>query len=405
MKLPQNKLLRDNFILFFGSMFAAGLNYLFYPLIGRFLEPAQFGEVQVLMALAAQATLVFGLAKIILIGGVVNSKDDHEAARLLKFVEKILLEISIIVCVLALLAAPLLAHKFKFGSVVPLLIIIPTILATGLRTSRDGYARAKGHFGYSSVQEIAGALIKVILGTLLVSLGLGTIGAILGVTVATFIATSILVYLTIRLGARVDLSDLFKFKELRSLAQKGVMNKDRATTVAVAGTGLVLAVLSSIDTIFSKLSLTPEQAGLYSGISIVANTVFFVSGSVSGVLLASIKIANSFHHNLKMFVYSCSLTLLLSASVASVWASRPKSIVTLLLGQRYVEYAGLLPKVAFAMMFMALTGLIITYHIALRHKRIIGVGGLVLAVIVGSLASGNNLPAALYYLPRYKWGQ
>src|SRR5262249_32510346 len=47
--------LRHNAVYFAGSLLVAFLNYLYYPVLGRLLQPADFGEVQAVISLFLQA--------------------------------------------------------------------------------------------------------------------------------------------------------------------------------------------------------------------------------------------------------------------------------------------------------------------------------------------------------------
>jgi O-antigen/teichoic acid export membrane protein len=50
-QLRSSDFLRQNAILFVGSLAVSVLNYAYYPVLGRLLKVEEFGEVQVLISL------------------------------------------------------------------------------------------------------------------------------------------------------------------------------------------------------------------------------------------------------------------------------------------------------------------------------------------------------------------
>lgn len=379
-----NRLIKDNSVMFAGTMAAAGLNYLFYPVLGRFLSPAQFGEVQVLATLVVQSALVFGLARIAIMSEVANAADDAASRKLLHFSERLLLQLALVMTVIALVTVPFVADLFKYESMVPLYLLVPTLALNALRSTRNGYARAKRRFGIAAVTDISASFIKLVLATFLAAIGLGTIGATVGLLGAYIASAMVMVIITARWGLHFNLRGIWTFDALRSLFKKDGVTKKGAITLSISAAAIMVTLLSSIDTIFSKASLEPEQAGLYAGISVISNIIFFATGSIAGVLLTSVKLAQPRAGNIRTYRYSALLMGGIAAGVAVVFCFFPGFIVHLLLGVRYITASHLLPTLTIAMLAMAGTNLIISYHIAMRDKYI-----LLLAIVTGSIICGS----------------
>lgn len=64
--------LRHNAIYMVGSLSVAALNYLFYPVLGRMLSPADFGEVQALTSLFTQAAIFLTILTYVTVHVTVN---------------------------------------------------------------------------------------------------------------------------------------------------------------------------------------------------------------------------------------------------------------------------------------------------------------------------------------------
>lgn len=387
--------MRDNAVAFIGALVAAGLNYLFYPILGRFLSTTQFGEVQVLATLTVQAGLIFGLARIAVIGEVLQAKTKAATTQIVQFAERLLLQLSIVLTLLAIAAAPLLAHFLQLRSMVPLFIIMPSLACNALTASRDSYLRAQGKFGFSAVSQIVTAFTKLCIATLLAAFGLGTAGALLGLTAAYGIAALLIIVITARMGLKTSLKRMLSFDALVSVFKKGNVGKKGVRTLGVSAASLVVVVLSSIDTVTAKLVLQPAVAGLYTGISVVGNISLFATGSIAGVLLASTSRAKPYAQNIHKYKMSALFTLGIGGSIVLASVLLPQFIVRVMLGVTYTPLAHLLPTLAVAMLAMAGVNLIVSYHIAMRDTAVIAVAAAVALLVIGALVLQHDTPTQI----------
>lgn len=192
--IKHNQLLRNNIVFFIGSVTVATINYLFYPVLGRFLSPTQFGEVQVLANLSLQVMIVFSIAKTVIITEVSNQPDGKLAQKFLANTEALLVRVAIAITIISVLLSPFIKSTLQYNSYAPILLILGFTVINVLRITRDGYIRGIGKFGVSSVGEVIAASTKLISALLLVWLGMGTFGATLGLCLA---GTASLLYLLI----------------------------------------------------------------------------------------------------------------------------------------------------------------------------------------------------------------
>lgn len=92
--------LKNYAIYFTGSMLVAFLNYLYYPVIGRLLDPSDFGELQVFISLLAQVSVVFALFSIPVVSVTVNHADETERNIIIQKIKKITFSITAFVFIL-----------------------------------------------------------------------------------------------------------------------------------------------------------------------------------------------------------------------------------------------------------------------------------------------------------------
>ena len=358
-----NKLLKQNIIFFIGTMAAAALNYLFYPVVGRILPPNQFGEVQVVIALSVQAASIFSIVRLIVVREVANA-DEATAIALTHRVQSYMRQISVILAGIGLLAAPLLAKSLQYRSVTPMILLVALVVLAVIRSPIDGYLRGRQYFSQSALADFANAGFKLILAALFALIGFGVKGVLIGVIVASLASYLFEVFAAYRAGfSRTHSASkerltvpVIKFA-LKSLASVGLAS-------------MSITILVGMDTVLAKRYFSPDTAGLYSGISIISNILFYATISVTGVLFSSVKRKQSEAANRRILYYSAGLVTLAGVVGLIIFAAVPNLIIKILLGERYLPLAHVLPYAGAAMLALSLTNLLMMYCIALDTKGV-----------------------------------
>src|SRR5689334_4139694 len=114
LQIRSSEFLRHNAIFFAGSVAIGVLNYIYYPLLGRLLEPTAFGEVQTLVSLFLQLAIFLTVLGNLTVNIVTNHADEPIARRTMLELEKLALLISLVGFGVAVIAAPLLQRFFNF---------------------------------------------------------------------------------------------------------------------------------------------------------------------------------------------------------------------------------------------------------------------------------------------------
>ncbi len=140
----------------------------------------------------------------------------------------------------------------------------------------------------------------------------------------------------------------------------------RYSVFVLLGT-LGIMVLFSIDVLVVKRFFDPHTAGLYAGIATVARIIFFVTASISQVLLPSLKLDQPARKNRQLFIKSAILLTGISAPILLACFVVPEFIISMLMGQVYLTYANLLPLLALTMFVISILNLTVLYFLALRR--------------------------------------
>ena len=392
-----NPFLKNNLVFFLGSASVGALNYLYYPVLGRLLNPSAFGEVQTLISLFLQLTILLNVLSLVAVNLIANSKKSA-SVRIVTELQLGALWVSIIVLIVTMLAATSLRDALRFESIWPFVLLALALVASVPFTFQTAYLRGREWFGSVSVANLLVAGGKIIFSVALVLIGFGTSGAIGRLIAAQLIG---LVYAISKL--KMPVGNVTRSLRARWWPDlKLIMSELKHVGYALVGS-LAVMLFMSLDVILVKYFFDAHAAGLYAGVATVARIVFFLTASIAQVLLPAVKMDAPEHANRSLLVKSLLIMSGLSLPVLLACGFAPIIVMGLLMGSQYLEFASLLPLLTLAIFFVSLLNLIISYCLALRRyaPAVIAMAGTVvtygvilfnhnsLQVIVESLFSGS----------------
>jgi len=347
------------------------LNYLYYPLMGRLLAPAAFGEVQALISLFLQVTIFLTVLGLVTINIVANYKDEERRNAVVLEFEKLALLVSGAVLMLTIIFQNQLMRLLQFESGAPFILLMVALVASVPLVFRGSFLRGKKRFGLASTGNILAAAGKLLFSGLLILLGYGTAGAIGGLICAQ-IAASIFVaeqagVLGLKRPAGQSLFRLPSYKLLRPELGYGLL---------VLIGSFVVTFLYSIDVLVVKHFFSPEAAGLYAGVASVARIIFFLTASIALVLMPMVRLENEPEENRRLLIKSLALCIGVGLPAVVLFVFAPGSVVGLLMGGEFETAASLLPSLSVAIFLVSILNLFVAYFLALRR---FGIAPIVLA--------------------------
>ncbi len=369
-KILKDDFVKHNIILFSGSMVVAVLNYLYHPILSRMMSVDDFGEVQALIAIFLQSGVLLGIFGTIVVNLTANSNSDSENLSLINQLYKIAMITSLVLTAGIIIGTPFLKKFLQFHSVWAFWVLALSLPLSVSLTFRRFFLQGKKDFLKSSSLNIFYAGGRLVIAVFLVWLGWATVGAIGAITLTTFFSLFYAYKIT--------------HKELKlSLKEKIIFDKKlkeefRYGFLIFLVTAFV-TFLYTADMIFVKHYFSPEIAGFYGGVATIARVVYFITGSVVGVLIASVKIKDSWQQNRRVLLKGLIIISLIGVSVAGVFILFPEFIIKTMIGQRYIEYAYLLPRMTVLLFLVSLSNLLLMFFLALRKYFIIKI------VIIGVL--------------------
>ena len=366
-----------NFAVYFsGAMIVAFFNYLFYPVLGRVLPLASFGEVQALVALIAQLGVIFGALSVVVVHIVARPGNDSNKAAMISTLRKIVFAT---VCtgsvVIALLRVPL-ASFFHFESSLPFVALAILLFAQTLPLFRNAYLQGTKQFLYGSISSSISAGGRIVAALLFIALGWGVFGAIVGIACANILAW---LYVT-RITRSVPL--LNTSRETLPAREKGALARELRYGVLALVANVSITMLYTSDVLFVKHYFDPQTAGLYAAVAAVSSIVYFVLAPLAAVLLPSVAgEVDTRHHTLRtaLLVYAA-----LAIPMVAIFAVFHQLIITILFGARFAPLSYVLPITATTSALVALATLFNSYFLAMRRAELAAIlpaGVLLLTVL------------------------
>ena len=383
--LLQQDFIRHNAVFFLGTLGISLFNYLYYPVIGRLASVSEFGEIQALISLFMELGIVLTVFGYITTNIVNNHNDKSNKVILLTELERLALFITVALFGILLIGSFYLKSSLQFTSVIPLIGVGALIVLNVPSTFRTYYLQGEKHLKEVSISGIIFAAGKLALSAALIIVGWNVFGAIAGYIIAQ---AATLYYVASKTHGKlpsVRSSIPVRMEGLKFQTERKVLKRELLFGCVILVLLATVTVLYTSDAIIVRRFFSATEAGFFSGLSAVARIVFFVTASVAGVLIASIKISNTARENHRTLVKSLVLVSLIGGVALVVFSLFPRLITSILIGGDYVKYAYLLPWMSLSMLLCSYNNLLFSYQIALRDYSSLfaaGVGAVLLPILV-----------------------
>lgn len=389
--LIRDRFLRHNLVFFTGSMIVAVLNYAYHPVLSRFLSVEDFGEVQTILSLIMQSSILLSAINVVALAMFADAEKNNSHRTLIADLQSFSVYLLVGIAGALFLARNALTESMSFHSPLPFILLAGILLVTVAQSMRRSYLQYRHDFKTLSLSSIVIAGGKLILAVLFVLIGMRSFGAILAFLIASILS---LLYVQKKTGTMPHLS--WKFVPRISPALIAFIPYGILTLVALG----FVTILYNTGITVAKYAFDPTTAGLYSGVSVVASIVFFASSSVASVLLASVRQNQSTEENAAVLKKGVLLTILTGGTFLILFSLLPATATKILLGSQYIPLAYLLPRLSCIAFLASLLNVYFFYLLALRSYRlayavITGTAALVLALIAMPLTPATLTNAFL----------
>lgn len=344
-------------------------NYLFNLILGRWLGPADFADLSLIVTFMLVLTLITATLQTVVakFSAAFSAEEDIERVSGLRrwsvgwgWIFGIVLALALI------LGAGQLQAFFHTASAWPFILLAVGIPVYFVQGVDRGILQGQLRFLLLSASYQAEMWARLIVGIGLVALGWSVNGAV-GALTLSFVAT----WLVARLGAR-GLPGEARFSPADQRAALVF-----AGPVSLALIGQIL--INNSDVLIVKHFFAPVEAGHYAALALIGRIVFFATWSVVTVLLPAVAQLHQKGQPHRRYLWM-SLGAVLAVSVVVTGGAFlfPELVVGILFGEAYLSIAPLLGLYAVATTLYSLSNVVITYRLSIGNGR----GG-TLAVIGG----------------------
>ena len=363
------------FIFYLFSGVSSLLNYAFYPVISRFVNVDEYGEIQFLVSMFTQLAVGFVVLNIlaIIIGTELKNKAEQEKAlRSLNIIAS-----SVSALIVAIGSIILITQRENLG-----ISTNSAVIALGLSllinvpfTVAVGKLQGNNKFVASGIISMLGALLKLIFSVLFVILGYGVTGALFGIFAG--MAISLIIIEVINANTKKDKKSIIipqrlLFFSKHHFAQLAFI-KNRAAVALIAMT--VITLLSAADSITSRLVLNSVDAGHYASVATIAKIILAATSPLMWLALPP-----ALQHNNKLIFKYLLIALSVSIIATICFSVAPLFFTHTIIGVDPKQFVQFVPIASIGMTLCAVSFIVLTATICMGHLRAISITLLVTVI-------------------------
>ncbi|OGH43946.1 MAG: hypothetical protein A3J14_02010 [Candidatus Levybacteria bacterium RIFCSPLOWO2_02_FULL_37_18] len=309
-RVAQNPLILGSAVIFFGTLFANFLNFLFNFYMTRNMTVSDYGILSSLVSVIMLSALTsdsFAPTIVHFSGGFFARKETEKVIGLFHELNRYFLALGILILALFLVFGKYIGIFFKIEDQFLVILVGIIVFINLLGTVNRGILQAKLSFRYISFIYICSSFVKLVIGISLVILGFRVKGPLW----AFIISFSVAYFLTFF---------PLKFLLKREGKTSGVRIGEIVSYAAPATLSLVgLTSFISTDILLVKHFFSSDDAGIYAGISLLGRIIYFFTAPITMVLFPLIVQRNTrgekYIHLLKLgglLVFLCSFAITIS---------------------------------------------------------------------------------------------
>jgi len=349
-------LLKSSSILFVTSTLGGAINYLFQIFMGRLLSIENYAVLISLLSLLAiisvpkesiRAAVVKGISPFII-------KKNFDGVCSTYYVT---LRVMSLICLLAfgvyILILPVTRNFLKLDSSFLVLLVGVIFCINLLLPVNLGILQGLKKFFLFGATSVIGALLKLVLGVVLVYLGFKVSDAL-----SAIIISGLLVFFISFLFVKRNFVNTSYSKE----TETAPILKSSLTMLLPF---LLISILMHVDIILVKHYFPEKMAGLYSACAVLGRVALYFPGAIIIAMFSMVAHSHSSREETTRILWKSLLyTFISSGLIILVYFFIPEFLLTLTFGQRYSAIAYLLGLYGLAMLPIALIRIITNFQMA-----------------------------------------
>jgi O-antigen/teichoic acid export membrane protein len=352
------------------SLAGATISYLIYPVLSRMLNLREFGDYVTIIGLSNQVMGILLAFSVISIA-LVKQYGETEANNKAQIIQKVLLWLFLALSVVILIFSPFLQHLLKIQNVVSFFILSLIMLLSVPSNIWVGFLQGHKEQIRVGIFSVCTAILKFVWIVVLAT-RYGVSGGLWGYLIGLFLGLILLNYLP---GKKVPRLDTL-FSALKE-ADKAFLREYRAYIIQAVFVVAGLVFLQNYDLNRAKVLFDPELAGIYGGISVLSNALYFVIFLLIWVMLPEFSLQHGYINKRILHMAFRVITSLTIAVVIGGLVLGDK-VLALLLGESFSNQSSTLIIASLYQISLVSVALYAFYLLVLRKRRSILLTGSVL---------------------------
>ncbi len=368
--------IKPTMIMFITTVGAGACDYIYQIAMGRSLGVESYSELTALLSILMMVSIPPMAIQIVLARYIARLKTegrDGEASWMVRRAFAIVLIVALVCAAAVMLMIPLIEYYLAISSFEVICILSCAVALRVVLPAGMGVAQGVEEYWSLGLQQMMGAVVKVVSAVALVLLGFQVGGALCAVLLGSLVSVLI---------ALVPSHQVWKSPPVR-LTKEGVWMYAVPSMIGV----LAIGVMTNVDILAARIYLDNYEAGLFSAASMLSKVVLFLPSAISAVMLPKLAKAMAKGTSKRdVTIKSFGLAILLCSSAALAFFFIPDDILGLFYGEQYVDAADTLKIMGFAMMFYSLANLFNTYAMGAERYLIIwilGVFTIIQVILIG----------------------
>ncbi len=357
-------------------------SFVFHLLVSRLLGPTHYGAMGALLGIISLLSVPLGAVQIAVTQAVLDEEMSGQPFSMVRVTWRSFLAGCAAMVLLGALA-PLIDQFLHIGSALPVLLVAAWIPLATVSAVLQGALIGEFRFRPVAFASFVGTgLVRLALGELMVSAGLGVSGAV----AATIFAQAFTMF-SLMFSAR---------HELRGHRHAAVVRTRMRDTLLSVAALAGYTTLIGIDTFLAQHFFSSSLAGKYAAVAVAAHIAFFIPAALVTVAFPHLADGKGVDtSSRRIFRQTLRVSVVLSVLAAVVMSVLPTLTVRVLFGAQYAGAASILGQLSFASVAVGLLILFVYLHLARRSVLALTPWvGVVLAVVGISLFHDSSAAVA-----------
>jgi len=327
------------------SLFVTLLNSLFQVASGRFLGPGDFSLLSVAFVGISIAGVAAGGLQVVAAKEIAGKKTVPTSIKgldpLIKSTVLLFTSLAIIVATIS----PLLAKVFDSSTLtfVLLAILIPS---SGLYAVANGRMQGKKKIVSMGLLSALLSSTKLVIGLTLFALGFGVNSILIMLIISTYSLVTVFLFQTRNFG------------QVNTLAWTS-----RVWHASIVQTAYWLVL--GLDVLMARILFTPEVAGKFVAVDVVAKTILIVPSLILIVLLPRfVELRGVGASSARTAIMASGITVFLMIIPSMLLAVFGDRVISFLFGSDYILASGLVGFLAIMMLPIGIAGVLLQFHLA-----------------------------------------